>query len=88
MSGFLVDFLSEPVIAAFMSSAALTISAGQLRVCMYCFSPCLTSQRFFGLKYKTDAQTFYEFLDQWFDNVNDYEFAHAPPSSCSYLQQE
>jgi MFS superfamily sulfate permease-like transporter len=32
-SGFLVDFLSEPVIAAFMSSAALTISAGQLRVC-------------------------------------------------------
>ena len=31
-SGFLVDFISEPVIVAFMSSAALTIAAGQLKV--------------------------------------------------------
>ena len=35
ITGFLVDFISEPVISAFMSSAALTIGASQLKVCLY-----------------------------------------------------
>jgi MFS superfamily sulfate permease-like transporter len=84
--GFMVDFLSEPVIAAFMSSAALTISAGQLRVWVFSLVMCLSRfvQRFFGLKYKSDAHTFYQYLDEWFNNVNDY--AYVAQRSCFVLK--
>ena len=32
MTGVVVDLISEPVITGFLSSAALTIAAGQLKV--------------------------------------------------------
>ena len=36
-AGFLIDFISEPVVSAFTSASGLTIAAGQLRVRQSCF---------------------------------------------------